>query len=100
MGRRKRNRIQTAEVTVGPPLSRIARVRVDEATWSDFKRAIGDRSVAEVLGRYVETEVARWNRDLAVREDVTERELVDALARAEVLTDTLSRITHRLTGRF
>lgn len=73
-------------------------MRVDEDTWADFKQAIGDHSVAEVLGRYVETEVTRAQRDTVKHGGVTERELVDALERAEALTATLQEVTGRLRG--
>jgi hypothetical protein len=75
------------------PPSRIARVRVDESTWATFKAAIGDRSVAEVLGRYVEAEAARAQRRRMNEGNVTQRELVDALEQARVLTESLERMT-------
>jgi hypothetical protein len=100
MGRRSRRR--TSDQSPAParsPASRIARVHVDDATWSEFRQAIGDRSVAEVLGRYVELEVARAQRDGLSGAEMTERELADALERAAALTQTLQRVTVRLEAR-
>ena len=74
-------------------------MHVSDSTWSEFRRAIGDRSVAEVLGRYVELEVARAQHDRMGHADITQRELVDALERAAVLTRSLQRITERLEAR-
>jgi hypothetical protein len=92
MGRRQRRRNQ-ADAPARVPPSRIARVRVDESTWATFKAAIGDRSVAEVLGRYVEAEAARAQRRRMNEGNVTQRELVDALEQARVLTESLERMT-------
>lgn len=33
-------------------------VRVDDETWAQYRRLLGDRSVAEALGGHVEAEVA------------------------------------------
>ena len=98
MGRRQRRRNQ-ADAPARVPPSRIARVRVDESTWATFKAAIGDQSVAEVLGRYVEAEAARAQRERMDEDDITERQLVDALEKARVLTGSLERITSRLEAR-
>jgi hypothetical protein len=100
VGRRTRRR--ASDQHHAPPrhaASRIARVHVDDATWSEFRQAIGDRSVAEVLGRYVELEVARAQRDRLNGADMTERELVNALDRTAALTQTLQRVTLRLEAR-
>lgn len=100
VGRRSRRRYNSPDhAPAGRAASRIARVHVTDSTWSEFRRAIGDRSVAEVLGRYVELEVARAQRDRLSADDVTQRELVDALGQAAVLTRSLQRITERLQAR-
>jgi len=98
MGRRSRRR----GGDLGQPrraASRIARVGVDDETWREFRSVIGDRSVAEVLALYVELEVARARRQVANRESVSERELVDALERARSTAETLDRIVRRLEVR-
>jgi hypothetical protein len=100
VGRRSRRR--ASDQHHPPPrrsASRIARVHVDDATWNEFRQAIEDRSVAEVLGRYVELEVARAERARMSGADLTERELTDALDRAAALTQTLQRVTLRLEAR-
>lgn len=74
-------------------------MRVDEDTWGEFRQAIGDRSVAEVLGRYVQLEIARALRARAAEDDMTQRELVDALERARVTMEALQRITKRLEAQ-
>jgi hypothetical protein len=99
VGRRSRRRTSDQPAPTKRAASRIARVHVDDATWSEFRRAIGDRPVAEVLGRYVELEVARAQRARLSGADLTERELADALDRAAALTQTLQRITLRLEAR-
>jgi hypothetical protein len=100
VGRRSRRR--ASDQDHAPPrhaASRIARVHVDDATWSEFRQAIGDRSVAEVLGRYVEREVAQAQRDRLNGAEMTERELANALDRAAALTQTLQRVTLLLQAR-
>jgi hypothetical protein len=72
---------------------------VDDATWREFRRVIEDRSVAEVLGRYVNLEVARAQRDRVSGANLSERELAAALESARALTDALWRITQRLEAR-
>jgi hypothetical protein len=100
MGRRSRRRYNNPDhAPAARAASRIARVHVTDSTWSEFRRVIGDRSVAEVLGRYVELEVARAQHDRMSDADITQRELVDALERAAVLTRSLQHITERLEAR-
>jgi hypothetical protein len=99
MGRRSRRREDLEIAQVRRPASRIARVGVDDHTWSEFRSVIGDRSVAEVLARYVELEVARARRQVASRDSVSERELVDVLERARTTAETLERIVRRLEVR-
>jgi hypothetical protein len=90
MGRRSRRRAPAAD----SPSTRwqTARVRVDDATWHDFRQAIRQRSVTEVLGAFVQTEVARWHRR---RSDGPP----EALERAEALSATLRALVGRLEAR-
>jgi hypothetical protein len=99
MGRRSRRRDGRQDVQARRPASRVARVGVDDDTWSEFRSIIGDRSVAGVLARYVELEVARARRQVASRDSVSERELVDVLERARITAETLERIVRRLEVR-
>src|SRR4051812_35169676 len=101
MGRRSRRRdAADAGASTRPSgVGQTARVSVDDATWREFRAAIGDRSIAEALGALVEDQVARWHRRRAAGADLTEVELVAAIERAEALTETLRRLTFRLEAR-
>src|SRR3954467_14258644 len=102
MGRRSRRRSSTGDTTQPRRRSagQTARVRVDDAIWRDFREAIGDRSVAEALGNYVEAEVARWHRRRAEDDQsLTDRELAEALERAQTLSATLTALVERLEMR-
>lgn len=93
MGRRSRRRAQE-ELK-----DHVARVRVGEAAWLDFRRSIGPRSVARALGELVDAEVAR-QRQLRVRRDAaSDRDLLDALDDARELRDRLEEIVQRLEAR-
>lgn len=96
MGRRQRRRTTASSPAPAAPASRIARVRVDDETWAEFRAVTGDRSVAEVLGRYVQTEVARARADRARGGDVTDREVLDALDRVQATELELRALTARL----
>lgn len=72
-----------------------ARVRVDDDVWRDFKLAAGG-SISRALGTLVEEEVDRYRaRELAAGR-VSDREVLDALARAEDLQARASEIVRRL----
>lgn len=71
-------------------------MHADDATWAEFRTVIGDRSVAQVLGRYVQTEVARARADRARGGDVTDREVLDALDRVQATELELRALTARL----
>jgi hypothetical protein len=65
--------------------------------WRDFRRAIGDRHVSEVLASYVEREVASWHAvRLASETDLSGGELLAAIERAAELRVSISRIADRL----
>lgn len=81
------------------PVWQTARVRVDDETWAEFRRSLGDRSVAEALGAHVEREVAGWRRRRATRADLDEREVVELLERVEAATVTLEALGRRLELR-
>ncbi len=77
-----------------------ARVRVDDATWAEYRRSLGEGSVSEALGRHVELEVARWRRDRAAgRREPEEREVAELLERIEAAQVTLAAMTQRLAIR-
>src|SRR4051794_39906531 len=102
MGRRSRRRSSTDDTHQPRSTStgQTARVRVDDTIWRDFREAIGERSVAEALGEFVEAEVARWHRRRAEDDQsLTDRELAEALDRAETLSATLIALVERLEMR-
>ena len=76
-----------------------ARVRVGDETWMEFRRLLGERSVAEALGSHVELEVARWQRELVSHAELSEREVLEALERVEAAKATLEALTVRLERR-
>jgi len=100
MGRRARRRTATSEAPPEPvKRAQAARVRVDEEVWTDFRRAIGDMAVAEVLADYVRLEVAEWLRRRSVERVVDDHELVQALTTARALSESLERTVARLERR-
>ncbi len=81
------------------PAWQTARVRVDDETWAEFRRSLGERSVAETLGAHVEGEVAQWRRRHASRAELDEREVLEVLERIEAAGATLEALTVRLERR-
>ncbi|MDP8907774.1 MAG: hypothetical protein M3N47_01360 [Chloroflexota bacterium] len=71
---------------------RVARVRIDDDAWREFRALAGYRPISEVLGELVEREVrrARSSRFRAGRLD--DREVVDALDRAREQQTELAAI--------
>jgi len=98
MGKRGRRRVVGATDSTRP-VWRTARVRVDDETWAEFRRSLGERSVAETLGAYVEGEVAQWRRRYASRAELGEREVLELLERIEAAGATLEALTARLERR-
>jgi hypothetical protein len=71
-------------------------VAVAQDVWTEFRHAIGTRSIAEALGDPVEREVAR-SRSRRLREGQLEsRELLDALDRAQQQQADLEALVARL----
>lgn len=97
----KRNRKRAGEPAErARPSWQTARVRVDDATWAEYRRSLGEGSVSEALGRHVELEVARWRRDRAAGwRELQEREVVELLERIEAAQVTLDAMTQRLAIR-
>lgn len=98
MGRRSR-RDKSRAPEQREPATRVARVRVDGATWAAYKASLGEQSVADALGRYVEAVVAKTEARKLEQQKLTERELVDALAQAERLQRSLGRLVEQLRWR-
>ena len=98
MGKRSRRRVVDVPGAV-PAVWQTARVRVDDETWAEFRRSLGERSVAEALGSHVAREVARWQRERASRAQLSDQEVLEALERVEAATATLEALTVRLERR-
>lgn len=96
----KRGRRQAVELKpLAKPVWQTARVRDDDETWAEYRRLLGERSVAVALGAHVEGEVAKWRRRQASREELDEHEVLDALERIEDAKATLEALTVRLERR-
>jgi predicted CopG family antitoxin len=77
----------------------MARVRVADDVWTDFKAVAGDSSMSSVLGELVERDVRR-HRERRIRDgSVDDRELIEALNRAEQLHGELSTMVDWLRRR-
>ena len=96
MGKRARRRTETER---SRPEWQTARVRVDDATWAEWRHVLGERSVAEALGAFVELEVARARKRRATTSELTEREAVEVLERVEAAQETLAVLARRLEWR-
>ena len=101
MGRRTRRRAAAVATSNAGTSTRAhqARVNVSDETWREFRRVIGNDSIAAYLGRLVEQAVER-NIARRIREgDVREQELLDALERARELHSDLGATVERLECR-
>src|SRR6266851_5132495 len=96
MGRRARNRARTSDSVAAAPRDRMARVRVDERTWREFRQAVGMQSIAERLGELVARDVAAHRRRQLRAGELDAHEVVDALTQARELSRDLDEITARL----
>ncbi len=98
MGKRSRRRVTDVSGRVAA-VWQTARVRVDDETWAEYRRLLGERSVAEALGSHVEREVARSQRERASQAEMNEREVLEALKRVEAAGATLEALAVRLEQR-
>ncbi len=96
MDRRARNRARARDRDASIPRDRMARVRVDEPTWREFRQAVGYRPIAERLGELVARDVAAYRRHQLQAGDLHARAVLDALDRADALSRDLAAITERL----
>lgn len=96
MGRRARNRVRARETGVSIPRDRMARVRVDEKTWREFRQAVGAQPIAERLGELVARDIAAHRRHRMQTGDLTAREVLHALERVGEMSRDLDAITRRL----
>ena len=74
----------------------MARVQVDDETWRELRAIAGYRSIAEVLGELVEREVGRAQSSRLREGQLTDLEVVEALARARDQAEDLQAIVTRL----
>jgi hypothetical protein len=104
MGRRNRHRERSvghqpetgpetpAESRGGVPRSRMARVQVDDKTWSSFRAGLGATPASVALGRLVEREVAAARRKSGSDPDAIRASVDEARAVAMELTALIDRL--------
>ena len=98
MGKRSRQRSRVEDLARPAPAARdrMARVQVDDETWREFRLLAGHRPISNVLGELVEREVRRARSSQLRDGQLTNRELVEALARARDQAADLQAIVGRL----
>ncbi len=96
MGRRARQRARASADRVTAGRDHMARVRVDEQTWQDFRHEIGPRTVAERLGELVVRDLAERRRRRLHTGELDQREVQQALDQARTISRDLAAITKRL----
>ncbi len=74
----------------------MARVAVADDVWAEFRAAIGYRSVAEVLGEFVDCEVQRYRSRRLQDGQLEPREVIEALEQARAQQADLEAIVARL----
>jgi hypothetical protein len=74
----------------------MARVRVDEHTWREFRHAIGPLTISQRLGELVLRDVAERRRRRLHAGQLDAREVQQALQQAHALGRDLAAITKRL----
>lgn len=78
---------------------RTARVRCDDETWAQWRRLLGDRSVAEALGAHVAGEVLKAERRRASQAELDDQEVMEMLERVEDAQATLAVLMDSLRYR-
>lgn len=76
-----------------------ARVSVDEQTWQAFKQITADSSISQVLGDLVTRHVHHTQARQAKDGQLEDRELLDALDRAQELQRDLGHLLRRIEDR-
>lgn len=77
----------------------MARVRVPDDVWSDFRAAAGQTPINLVLGELVMREVDRYRARRAKDGTADDQELLEALERASQLRDEVAEIVTALQRR-
>jgi hypothetical protein len=102
MGRRGRQRarsVRAGDSAESSARDHMARVRVSDDVWADFRAAAGELPLSYVLAKLVEGEVRRYRRQRVASGGVTDRELLAALAQARELHAELAAVVARLERR-
>src|SRR3954453_6893305 len=100
MGKRRRRTQRTPHLTEPRrPPDHMARVRVDDDVWEEFRAAAGARPVAVVLGELVAREVEREGAKRIREGSADDAELLAALERAQELQGDLAVLVARLERR-
>jgi hypothetical protein len=96
MGRRARHRARatTQRASVAP--DHMARVRIGDQTWREFRHEIGPNTVAQRLGELVVRDLGERRRRRLHTGQLDQREVHHALEQAAELTRDLAAITKRL----
>ncbi len=76
-----------------------AGVRCDDETWVQWRRVLGERSVAEALGAYVAGEVLKAERQRASQGELDDHEVRKMLERVEDAQATLADLMDSLERR-
>jgi hypothetical protein len=74
----------------------MARVQVSDDVWADYRAAVGNRPISEVLGELVSREVDRYRSKRLRQGQLEPSELVDALEDARRQQADLALIVERL----
>ena len=74
----------------------MARVQVSDEVWADFRAAVGNRPISEVLGELVRGEAARYRSKRLRNAQLDPTELVDALEDARRQKADLALLVERL----
>ena len=96
MGRRTRKRARLGTERATGPRDHMARVRVDDQTWRDFRHEIGPSTVAQRLGELVARDLGERRRRGIPSGQLDPREVQQALSQAAELNRDLAAITRRL----
>lgn len=96
MGRRARERARLGGQGTGDARDHMARVRVDDQTWREFRHEIGPSTVAQRLGELVARDLGERRRRRLHNGQLDPREVEQALEEAAELGRDLAAITRRL----
>ena len=96
MGRRARERARLGAQRTSDARDHMARVRVDDQTWREFRHELGPNTVAQRLGELVARDLGERRRRRLHTGQLDRREVQQALEQAAELSRDLAAITRRL----